>query len=424
MSVVLFKIAIAFFGSLVTLALVRFRHLLSQLSFRQQGPVMLMFFILLRVVPFLIVYVGLKQESGSDVPVFYDAAVHALRGEVVYRDFWTPYSPLFPYITAIFLPFWNSPNAIIFLMILVEGATLWLTWRVYQAEYRDIFPRMLIYLTLVGPMVLCVLGGQEDIWMWFFGALSALVWQRTQDSLWIGVVMAVALMVTKALPVLLLLPLFFLVQKPLRYVLGLAVTGLPALGGLVALVGTKFTAPMSIAELPFAPNLWTVLSPLIGDFRPYSRALLWVGVALTVLVTSLGAIILKQRMNYAKALPILWTLCFCFMMFIHKNSFSNYAFIFLMPMLINVMDFRNRRLLALLILFNALVVIQPSYWWRIHNPLFIRWRDLLSRENLIEYGMELAILGCLMYFMVHLYRIIAHGHYQAINSPVEYPSTR
>lgn len=385
---------------------------------------MLAFFVLLRLVPFALVYILLEQESGSDVPVFYDAALHALRGDVVYRDFWTPYSPLFPYITAVFLPFWNSPNAIILLMILVEGATLWITWRVYQTEYRDIFPRMLLYLTLVGPMVLCVLGGQEDIWMWFFGALSVWIWQRTRDSLWIGVMMALALIVTKALPVLLLLPLFLLVKQPVRYIIGLAVAGLPALAALIALVGTKFTAPMSLAELPFAPNLWTVLSPFIGGFWVHSRTVLWLGVALTVIVTTLGAIMLKQRMDYAKALPILWTLCFCFMMFIHKNSFSNYAFIFLMPLLINVMDWQNRRLIAVLIVFNALVVVQPSYWWRIHNPLFTHWSDLLSRVNLIEYGMEVAILGCLVYFMIHLYRIIGHGHYQNANSPVELPSTR
>jgi hypothetical protein len=424
MSVLLFKIAIAVLGSLGTMAVVRFRNQFEQVRIRQQGPVILTFFILLRIVPFIVVYILLGQKSDSDVPVFYDAALHAMHGEVVYRDFWTPYSPLFPYMTTVLLRFWNSPNAIVLLMILVEGLTLWLTWRVYRTEIRDIFPRILTYLTLVGPLVLCVLGGQEDIWMWLFGALSVLIWQRTRDSLWIGVVMALALIITKALPVLLVIPLLFLVEKPVRYVIGMAITGLPALAILVALVGTKFLTPMSIAELPFAPNLWTVLSPLIGDFRGYSKVLLWGGIVLTILITSLGAILLKQRLTYAKALPVLWTLCFCFMMFIHKNSFSNYAFIFLMPMLINAIDLRSRRQVAVLILFNALVVIQPSYWWRIKNPIFTRWSDLTSATNLIEYGMELTIMGCLVYFLMHLYRIIGHGEYQHTNTPAEFPSTR
>ncbi|MGM9509569.1 hypothetical protein ACS5NO_17670 [Larkinella sp. GY13] len=424
MSVLFLKIAIALAGSLVTIGVVRFRKMIDQVSLRQQGPILLTVFVLMRIIPFIVVYILMGQKSGSDIPVFYDAALQAMEGKVVYRDFWTPYSPLFPYVTTLLLPFWNSPNAIVLLMILMEGVALWLTWRAYRTEIRGLFLRMLTYLTLVGPMVLCVLGGQEDIWMWLFGALSVLVWQRTGDSLWIGVVLALALIFTKALPVLLIIPVLFLVEKPLRYILGLAITGLPALGILVALVGTKFTTPMSIAELPFAPNLWTVLSPITGDFRSYSSLLLWGGVGLTVVVTTLGAMILKQRMSYAKALPVLWTLCFCFMMFIHKNSFSNYAFIFLMPMLLNTIDLRSRRQVAVLILFNALVVIQPSYWWRMGNPIFTQWSDLTSMANLIEYAMELTIMGCLVYFLHHLYQMISHNQFQHVNAPAEFPITR
>ncbi|MGA0557188.1 hypothetical protein ACO2Q8_11080 [Larkinella sp. VNQ87] len=420
MPVLLLKIIIALAGSLVTAVLLRFRSLPDRVVVGQQKPVLISFFVAFRILPFLLVYVVLKQEPASDVPVFYEAAVNAMQGKVVYRDFWTPYSPLFPYMTTLLVWFWNSAKAIVLLMVLMEGLTLWLTWTAYRSETRDSFLRLLTYLTLPGPMVLCVLGGQEDIWMWLFGVISVLVWQRTRDSFWIGVVMALALITTKALAVLIVVPMLFLIDKPLRYILGLALTGLPALGILVALVGYKFLTPLAFADLPFAPNLWTILSPLLGDLRPYARILSWVGVGLTIIISSLGAIILKQRMSYAKALPVLWSLTFCFMMFIHKSSFGNYAFIYLLPMLINVIDLKNVRQVAVLILFNALVVVHPTFWWRLGTPVYTHWKSLNAPAYWIEYTMELATMGCLLYFLVIIYRIISHGQYRQADVPVGY----
>ncbi|MFC5410821.1 hypothetical protein ACFPMF_15975 [Larkinella bovis] len=420
MSVLLFKIAIAVLGSVAVAGLLRFRYLIDRVSIRQQRSVLVLFFTLFRIVPFFMVYVVLNQEARSDVPVFYEAALQAMQGKMVYRDFWTPYSPLFPYVTTLLVWFWNSPKALVLLMILMEGLALGLTWRNYRSDIRDIFTRMVVYLALPGPLVLCVLGGQEDIWMWLFAVASILVWRRTRDSLWIGVVMALALMTTKALACLIVLPMLFLVDRPVRYVVGAALTGVPVLALLIALVGDKFLTPLAFADMPFAPNLWTVLGPIIGDFRSYSKILSWTGVGLTVAVSSLGALILKHRMDYAKALPILWSLCFCFMMFIHKSSFGNYAFIFLMPMLVNVIDLRNVRQVAVLLLFNGLVVVHPTYWWGLNTPVYTRWSDLNSTSRWIEYGMELALVGCLVYFLTLLYRVVTHGQSRQTDIPVGY----
>ncbi|GAB3268677.1 hypothetical protein GCM10027347_38250 [Larkinella harenae] len=420
MSVLIFKIAIALLASAVTIGLLRFRDLFDRITGPQQKNFLALFFVLFRVVPFVTVYVLLQLESKSDVPVFYDAALKAMQGQVVYRDFWTPYSPLFPYATTLLLWLWKSADAVILQMILMEGLALWLTWRIYRSNVRDIFVRMLAYLTLPGPLVLCVLGGQEDIWMWLFGVVSILVWQRTCDSFWIGVVMALALMTTKALALLIIIPMSFLVNKPIRYVMGLALTGLPVLAVLIVLVGDKFLTPLAFADIPFAPNVWTLISPIIGDFRPYATALSWIGVGLTIGVASLGAMVLKQRMSYSKALPVLWCLCFCFMMFIHKSSFSNYAFIFLMPMLVSVIDLKNFRHIAVLLVFNALIVVHPTYWWRLNMPIYTRWNHLHSLNHLIEYAMEIGLVGCLVYFMGVLYQVVGHGQHRHTNVPVSY----
>ncbi|WP_266369155.1 hypothetical protein [Tellurirhabdus rosea] len=409
MDVLSVKIGIALFLSVAVVLLLWLRKYLNRFSESQHGSLIALFFVFLRVIPFVLVYLVLGLEPRSDVPVFFDAALQASRGQVVYRDFWSPYSPLFAYMTALPVLFWQSAKAVVALMILMEGLALWLTWRFYRPLLgRDALIRVLVYLMLPGPLVLCVLGGQEDIWMWLFVVISALVWQRTRNSFWVGVVMALALITTKALAVLLVVSLFFLVERPFKYLAGLLLVGIPSFALLVWLVGEKFLTPLMFADMPFAPNLWTVVSPIIGDFRPYAKTLSWVGLAATMGVACLAAAFLKQKTTYEKALPVLFSLCFSFMMFFHKSSFSNYAFIFMMPFVLGILNLSSRRQLLALLLFNAAVVVQPTYWWGLGTPVFTNWAMVLTPRHLIEYGMELTVVGCLVYFLVLLYRNLVY----------------
>ncbi len=59
--------------------------------------------ILFRIIPFIIVYVILHFKAQSDVIIFWKSAQEALKLKLVYRDFESLYSPLFPYITALLL---------------------------------------------------------------------------------------------------------------------------------------------------------------------------------------------------------------------------------------------------------------------------------------------------------------------------------
>jgi len=409
MTVLTLKIAIALGLSVATLVLFGLRNYLNRWPESQHGAIIALFFVLLRIVPFVLVYLVLNVQPRSDVPVFYEAALHAARGKIVYRDFWTPYSPLFPYVTALPVAFWNSAKAVTLLMIGVEGLALWLTWSTYRSLLgREALLRVLIYLILPGPMVLCVIGGQEDIWMWLFALLSVRVWNRSRDSLWVGALMALALMTTKALAVLMVVGIFFLIERPLRYLAGLLAVGLPAFAVLVWLVGDKFLTPLMFADIPFAPNLWTVISPLIGDFRPYSRLLSWGGLLVTLGVASFATILLRQRTMYGKALPVLFTLTFGFMMFFHKSSFSNYAFIFLMPFVLVLLNLNDKRHLAALLLFNIAVTIHPTFWWELGTPVYTNWRHLNTLTYLAEYSLELLVVGTLGYFLLILYRNIRY----------------
>ena len=136
--------------------------------------VLLLAWVLTRLVPFVLIFVVFNQTPFSDLDGFFGQAREAVQLKLVYRDFYCMYSPFFPYVNALGLWFWLDKKAIILVMILMEGGALWTTNRFYAdtiSPSERLF-RSLLYLLLPGSLVLCVLGGQEDVWMWlmFIGA--------------------------------------------------------------------------------------------------------------------------------------------------------------------------------------------------------------------------------------------------------------
>ncbi|CCH56531.1 hypothetical protein BN8_05876 [Fibrisoma limi BUZ 3] len=401
MNIILIKVLVAIGGSVAFGLAYWRRSQLVNLPEATANRILLSAFVLCRLVPFVVIYTVLGLEPRSDVPVFYDSASHAFRGEVVYRDFWSPYSPLFAYVTALPLVIWHSAKAIVLLMILMEGLAFGLTYRFYRPRLGGLAQLVgLLYLLLPAPLVFCVLGGQEDIWMWVFGAVSLWMWSRRPGEFRLGLLMAVALLVTKALAILIVAALFFWVRRPVQYVAGLLVIGLPGLAILYWLTGEGMLTPLMFANMPFAPNLPTVMAPIIGDFMPYASTLSAIGLVAVLAVSAYGGWQLRLRnVGYERALPILWVLCFGFMMFVHKSSFGNYAFIYLLPLSFGVIDWRNRQQVVVLLVLNALVTIQPSYWWKLGTPLYTNPQMLTNGQYLLEYVMEVGTVAGVAYFV-------------------------
>ena len=311
MSIILIKILIALGGAVAFGVAVRFQNRMLNVPESRANRLLLSAFVLCRFVPFVAVYFLLGLTPRSDVPIFYDAASHALGSEVVYRDFWSPYSPLFAYVTALPLLVWHSPKSIVLFMIVVEGIAWWLTYRFYRPRRGNVAQlSALLYLLLPGPFVFCVLGGQEDVWMWLFGVVSLWLWAGNTNAFWLGIVMAVMLIVTKALAVLIVAALVFWIRRPMQYIAGLLVVGLPALTLLYVLTGEGMLTPLMFASMPFAPNLPTVLAPLIGDFTPYAGLLSAAGLVAVLGVSAYtGWKLRRHRVPYERTLPILWVLC-------------------------------------------------------------------------------------------------------------------
>ncbi|GAA4469602.1 hypothetical protein GCM10023189_56850 [Nibrella saemangeumensis] len=372
----------------------------------------LLSFLCFRIIPFILVYVILDYDTRSDVPMFYDSAVEALKLKVVYREFDTAYSPLFPYLTALPLMVWNSPKAILLLLMLTEGVTLWLTYKLYlpsvdRLRYSDdLLRKIMLYLMLPIPFVLSVLGGQEDILMWLFGAWALLIWRRKRDDLWIGIVLGLGMVVTKAILVLTLIPVFFLVQNRFRYVLGLIIVGLPSLVIMYALAGLEFLEPIQQANDPRTPNLWTILRPALGDIVPLGRkSLNWVGLVSILGLASFVGYAYRRQGRFFDGFIVLWIVTYAFMMIVQQSSLANYAYIFIMPLVFAAISFDKKSHLLLLLAFNFTIVVQPPIWWGMDMPLFTSLADFANGWALTEYLLEIIIVGCLLY-IINLFRTL------------------
>ncbi len=141
-------------------------------------------------------------------------------GQIVYRDFWSPYSPLYAYFLGIWLKLWYDPKMIVLTMAVMDGVALWVSWhffRPFQSRGSFLF-KALVYLILPGSLVLCIIGAQEDVWMWLFVVLAYLVRERTVRVEWYAVILGIGLLMTKAIFVLILVPIFLLEKQKIRFV--------------------------------------------------------------------------------------------------------------------------------------------------------------------------------------------------------------
>ncbi|MES2518893.1 MAG: hypothetical protein V4585_12340 [Bacteroidota bacterium] len=355
---------------------------------------------LLRILPFLIVYVVYGYDAQSDVQIFWKSAQQAAQFKLVYRDFESLYSPFFPYITALPLYIWDTARAVTLLMILIELSVLWLTMKTYSAGNQSATTfKALIYLLLPAPYIFCVLGGQEDIWMWGFACLLVYAWQRKKSDFVLGIITGLGLLTTKAFFVLLLPLLFLKLKNKGQFILGNIVVGLPILLILFVLGGTSFLMPIRLAQEPMAVNMWSVINPLIWDLGITSniKLLNWIGLILILLV-AVWQTLKDKTLDIQQYVPKIWVIIFGMMMVFQIGSYANYIFIYAMPLLFGFNFFKNKTFLILTFFFQSFATVQPSFWFRIGKP-FLRFDNLLGAKFAVEYALEIVVFVGVIYWL-------------------------
>jgi hypothetical protein len=404
MFIILVKVITSVVLGLWLLLLLSKRLIVSDfLQQHRQKPWIFIFFVLLRLLPVICIYFLMGYEPTSDVKCFYPIALSAYEFKMPYLDVYTCYSPLFGYWLSLPLYVWNDIRVIILFMIFIEWLAVLLTYRLYkvtESPGQRLF-RVLFYFSLPVPFVMSVYSGQEDILLWLFALLAIWVWEARKSPFLGGILLALGFVSTKAVFIFLLVPIFLMTphRQKLPLVAGLAVLGLPVMGYVLWEAGMTFVA-QQIHEGDYlkAPNWRSVFNPLLGGLMPDDGGV-WKWITMSI---TLGILVITGLRAYGKRmldmLPLIFFVAFGCMTVLQQNSISVYAYLFMLPLVFSVTDSYIRSTTLLLIAFNILAAIHPSFWWRIGQPyydglgMFSRW------EYALEYGMEIALVAGFVYY--------------------------
>ncbi|NIJ56092.1 hypothetical protein [Dyadobacter arcticus] len=403
MNIVLAKLVISLLCLLCTAAvLFRKKALTNWLESKSVSITLSVIWALFRLLPFIAIYLIAGFEPTSDVNGFWDEASKASLGQVVYRDFWSPYSPLYAYFLGLWLKLWYDPKMIVLTMAVMDGIALLVSYhffRPFHSQGTFLF-KAIIYLLLPGSLVLCVIGAQEDVWMWLFVILAYWARERTLRVEWYAVILAIGLLMTKAIFILIFVPLLILEKEKIRFLIPIALIGIASLAILYPTVGLEFMQPLDEAKTLRAPNIPALLNPWffnrIGVGEKFWN---WIGLAISVGLSCLASWRLRNA-DFRIMLSRVWIVLYATMMIVQQSAYSNYIFLFLLPLVFDVIDWKNKKQVILIFIFNLLCVIHPSFWWRLGMPCYMVLSDTwASSQLLLDYSMQLAIVILTGYFI-------------------------
>ncbi len=399
MTVVWGKFLISILLSFICLVSLYYKKSISS-SLQNYPKAIYVYWFVFRLFPFFIVYTFYDYNPQSDVIFFYQTSGQAIKGAIVYKDFWQPYSPIFPYLNAIPLFFLNSSKAILSWILLYELVAIIITRKIASA-HQNIDFSILIYLILPAPFIFSVLGGQEDIMMWMFVGWSVLVYKKTGNIVLVGVILGLGLLSTK---ILLIIPLFLLVlfsDKRIGLLKGLLMVGIPSVAIMLYLVGDRIFAPLEIGDFPFAPNLVSLISPLIGGIEPGNKILNWGGLFLILFGTSFFIIRYKIKTDYPSLILSVFILTHLITIIAHKNSLPNYYYIILLPLIcFYSQNFTRKDWVAILIL-NSIAAVQPSLWYSLGAKFYTGFGNLKPAEWM-DYSLQMIYIALSIYLLFRI----------------------
>ncbi len=402
-------------GSIVALMLLGTWSRLYELSDRSFTRIATVFAVASRLTVFAVLFLILKREPQSDVfAYYYPQAGHALLGQVPYRDFYSSYAPLFPYLMAGAVFLWNTPRSIVLFAVLVELVSLPLWLRVARDAVGERKARLatLLYLLSPLPLVNVAINGQNQVFISLLLALSLFflsLGRPFASGLWIGA----SLVSIKILGVLAAPPPFLGAgARKGRWLLGFVLFPLVIYGALVAL-GVDVLTPLRAESKTWSSgNLPYLLRTLGVGFSDASTTLLvgatLAGVSLLGLWSRAGDA--KSTRIYLAALLLLTFLLFS------KKAYTNYLVMGFFPIcLLVAARSPGLRELGAFGLFGLVAVLEPSLWHRwmwVPDPalLFSGAGPTVSRAKLvIFFSCEALLLASYIVLLVRGYRLVREG---------------
>lgn len=366
-------------------------------------------FILLRLIPWIGIFLIINEDPRGDIPFFFYKAEAAKKGGFVYRDFWSYHAPLFAYIISLPVWIWHNSRAIVLFMVLIESGILWLTYKTYKIKSTNALQLAVIYLMLPAAFMYILVDGQEEVWFW--GA-ALLIWRYTirkteNYEIGVGLLYALTLLTIKVTFIFLLPALLVVVKRPVKMLLTMAAIGIPAVGFLYWQIGDLFLMPIQHTEQLMTPNLFSISRPWVEMFfhinEKKSTLINWIGLLFTVFVPAYMAYKARHR-HINEILPGIFIACFVCMMIFQASAMGAYVIAYLMAVLFEIIDIRKTRHVAILLVLNWLTVVQPFIWVYIKQPAYTSLGMFSNMSYLFEYCLQILNVLCFFWILRETYR--------------------
>jgi hypothetical protein len=357
---------------------------------------------------FLFLFLGLPVSS--DITVYYPEAKAVLQGHLPYRDFDSPYAPLFPYAVAGIISVWSSPKSIVLFAIILELICFPIWWRVSNAVFgRKITSfASVLYLASPVPLVIVAVTGQIQVWV-FFLLGTALVLLLVRRCFWSGMVFSIACVATKFLSLLFVPPLVWTTKSRVRWVIGFAIAPILVYGALLY-HGIDGLYPLRVEGANLTSGNLPFLLRLVAPAIPVRAFDLITAVALLSALAWLAPSFRTQN-NFRSAIFALSLLLLVLLIF-SKKAFTNYLVMAFFPLCVTAACAGEKRpVITNLIfsLFGLVALLEPSLWFRwLHkHELRICLSDpSISRIHIFLFlGCELLLLGGYVYYSIQAIRL-------------------
>lgn len=415
MQILGYKLAIGVVCAVLCVLFIRSSRIMG-LADRQFYTLMMLLWGVTRLGLYCASFLVLRMAVTSDIiAAYYPEGIHALKGEVVYRDFSSTYAPAFPYLTALILKVWNSPKAIVLATTLIDGASFWIWLTVARAMWTEMTSRTLAILYVFSSFAILdvAIAGQNQTWVALILGVQILLFQRSRPIL-SNVVAGLPVLLVKFLP-LIFLPLFIRKgSKPVRAAIAallLPITILPGmwLRGMDVLEPIRMQGSIvTQGNLPYLLTFWK----LSDGVSTGSQVLLLAVLALITLY-------LVSRSASVKADQIVFGMVFLtlFCALLSRKFYTNYLMMVFAPLCaVAVAGSSPVRSAAGFSVFNLIISLEPSLWFRMlngENSHLRLWQisaTLRQNHEIWKLWMflvvEAALLGFYGYYLLKAWKLL------------------
>jgi hypothetical protein len=375
-----------------------------------------------RVSLFLLLFLILRIPAQSDVSgIYYPLGKYSAAGLMPYRDFETSYAPLFPWLCSIALRFWDSPLALIVLSMLFEVGAFcaWIPVvgnMLGQAQMRT---AAIMYLASPVPLVNVVIGGQNQVWVSLFLALSFYaLWLKRET--WSGLALGLSIIFVKILPLIFLPAVLVSASKRRRWFLGFLALPIIVYGYLLVR-GINIVAPLLHENLDRTSGTLPFVLTLFGDYltTPVGRFLVIVfggGAILVVFFT----VCFKVQIGRFNVIHFVTLLALTFML-VSKKAYPGYLVMFFFPLCATAARYARRWWSVMLFaLFGLVAVLEPSLWFRLlgAHALHEVVIAVINHQTTPAYlgaflAVEVVLLGCYVVYDLLAWRALRNPKSQS-----------